>query len=78
MIKLDVSILNPEKVVFRGEAKSVICPGENGVMEILPHHKRLIGRLLRGWLIVDSSKIKIRKGLIKVALNKVVIIIEEY
>ena len=75
--KLNVTILTPEKLIYRGQAESVILPGERGVFEILPHHKRLLSRLLSGTVQVDSKKMQIRRGVAKVALNEVTIIVEE-
>jgi len=74
---LNVTILTPEKLVYRGKAESVLLPGEKGVFEILPHHKRLMSRLLHGRLIVDGKKMMIRRGVVKVGLNEVTIIVEE-
>ena len=77
MISLDVSVLSPEKVLFRGYARSIIAPGEIGVLEILPFHKRLVCRLLKGVVIVGEKKWTIKRGVIKVNQNKVVAMIEQ-
>jgi F-type H+-transporting ATPase subunit epsilon len=75
--QLNVTILTPEKLIYRGRAESVVLPGEKGVFEILPHHKRLLSRLLGGTVFVDGKKMQIRRGVAKVALNEVTIIVEE-
>ncbi len=74
---LNVTILTPEKLIYRGKAESLLLPGEQGVFEILPHHKRLMSRLLSGTLVMDGKKLAIRRGVAKVALNEVTIIVEE-
>lgn len=74
---LDVSILNPIKVIFEGKAKRVILPGEAGTFEILPFHKRILSRLVAGTIIVDQQGIPIRRGIVKVNQNMVTIILEE-
>jgi F0F1-type ATP synthase epsilon subunit len=74
---IDVSVLNPKEVVFEGKAKSLIVPGEEGVFEVLPYHKRILSRLITGTLFIDEQHIKIQRGIIKVDQNKVTIIIEE-
>jgi F-type H+-transporting ATPase subunit epsilon len=74
---LDVSILNPTRVVFEGKAKRVILPGEAGTFEILPFHKRILSRLVAGTIIVDQQGIPIRRGIVKVNQNIVTIILEE-
>jgi F-type H+-transporting ATPase subunit epsilon len=74
---IDVSIVSPKKVIFSGQAKSVIIPGEEGVFEILPFHKRIISRLISGVLIVDGQQLAIKRGVVKVNQNKATIIVEE-
>jgi len=77
MVEMDVSVLNPREVVFEGKAKSLIVPGEEGVFEVLPYHKRIISRLITGTMLIDNRDIQILRGIIKVNQNKVAIIIEE-
>ena len=74
---LDVLVLTPQRLVYEGKAQSVILPGEKGVFEILAHHKRLLSQLLRGFIFVDEKKMRIKRGVAKVGLNQVMIIVEE-
>lgn len=74
---LDVSLLSPDRIIFKGKAKSVIVPGEQGAFEILPFHKRIISRLFTGILDIDGEVFQVRRGIVKVDKNKVTIIIEE-
>ena len=74
---IDVSILNQKKVLFKGQAKSVILPGEQGVFEVLPFHKSLLSRFVAGNIQVDDKTIPVKRGIIKVHENKVDIIAEE-
>ncbi len=74
---LNVSILNTSRVVFEGQAGSVIVTGEEGVFEILPFHKRIMSRLITGSVIVDQQSFPIRRGIIKADQNTVTIIMEE-
>jgi len=74
---LDVVVMNPQKVVFEGKAKSVQLPGEEGVFEVLPFHKPIVSRLISGTLSIDSEHIFLMRGVVKVAKNKVTVIIEE-
>ena len=75
--KLDLLILSPERLIYEGKATSVILPGENGVFEVMPFHKRLLSRLLEGRMIIDRKVMMIRRGVVKVGLNQVTIIVEE-
>ena len=74
---LDVEVLNPKEVIFEGKARSVMVPGEQGVFEILPFHKRILSRLVSGTVIIDQKTVSIQRGIVKAELNKVTIIMEE-
>jgi len=74
---LEVSVITPKEVIFEGRAKSVTLPGEQGVFEVLPFHKRLISRLVSGRLFIDERDFLIKRGIVKVDQNKVTVIIEE-
>jgi len=74
---LDVTVLSPEKIIFQGKAERVILPGESGVFEVLPFHKRLISRLLSGTVVIDEKFIPIYRGVARVGSNSVTVIIEK-
>lgn len=73
---LDVSLLTPREIIFEGKANSIILPGEAGVFELLPYHKRLLSRLISGILFIDEQSFSIRRGVVKLNQNKVTIIVE--
>ena len=52
-------------------------PGEAGVFEIAPFHKPILSRLVSGTLFIDDKIMRIRRGIVRTALNNVTIIIEE-
>ncbi len=74
---LDVIIYSPEQLVFKGQAKSVVFPGEAGVFEVLSYHKPLLSRLIGGNIFVDEKTFKIRCGIVGIKHNKATIVIEE-
>ena len=76
-MQLDVSIYTPQKLLFQAKVKSLILPGESGVFEILPFHKRLLSRLVSGILVVDKKQIPVKRGVVKVSQNNVTVIIEQ-
>ena len=75
--RLDLLVLSSERLIYEGQATSVVLPGENGVFEVLPFHKRLLSRLLAGLVIIDKKAMRIKRGVVKVGLNRVTIIVEE-
>lgn len=76
MSLLQVTMLSPQKIMFKGQARSVILPGEAGVFEILPYHKNLLSLLVSGVIFVDNQSFGIRRGLVKIEENRVLIIAE--
>ena len=74
---LKVKVLSPQEVIFEGKAKSVIFPGEQGVFEVLPFHKRLISRLIAGQLFVDDQAFPIKRGVAQVNQNEITVVVEE-
>lgn len=72
----DVTLLSPKEVIFEGQAGSVILPGEEGVFEVLPFHKRILSRLISGKLFIDEQSYPVKRGIVKVNQNKVTIIVE--
>ncbi len=74
---LELVITSLERMIFRGKAKSIILPGEQGVFEILSFHKPLLSRLVEGKIIIDGKPLPIRRGVVKVNDNKAAIIVEE-
>jgi F0F1-type ATP synthase epsilon subunit len=74
---LEVSLLTPKEVIFEGGARSIILPGEEGVFEVQPFHKRILSRLISGVLFIDEQSFPVHRGIVRVNQNKVTIIIEE-
>ncbi len=76
-MQLNVTIINPAQVVFNGQAASVTLPGELGVFEVLPFHKRMMTRLLKGSVDVDGRLFEIMRGAVKIDRNEVTIVLEQ-
>ena len=74
---MDVTAITTRELIFKGRAKSVILPGENGVLEILPFHKDFISRLVKGNVEIDGHFFPIRRGIVKVERNEVMMVIEK-
>jgi len=74
---LNVLVTSSTKVLFKGKAKSIILPGEYGIFEVLPYHKCLLSRLLKGIIEVEGREFAIKRGIVKVDRDMVTAIIEE-
>lgn len=73
---MNIIIVDPEKVIFEGNAHNVILPGEMGVFELLPFHKNLLSRLIKGLVSIDDRFLFIRRGIVKVESDVVTVIVE--
>jgi F-type H+-transporting ATPase subunit epsilon len=76
-MQLNVCVLNPKEVIFEGKARSIVVPGEEGVFEVMPFHKRILSRLLSGIILIDDKNFPVKRGIIKVNQDKVTIIVEQ-
>ncbi len=77
MTELQVLIVAPDRVMYQGRSSHAVLPGEKGVFEVLPCHKELFSRLYPGVIVLDAQKFPIRRGVVKVALDKITAIVEE-
>ena len=71
-----VSILTSQKILFQGQASSIIFPGVEGTFEVLPFPRPLVSRLLSGLIWVDGQAISIRRGVVKVDSDTVIALVE--
>ncbi len=77
---LQVSIVTPRAVVWKGEADSVQAPGELGEFGVLPKHIPFLSTLKPGTLTVytggSSKKYTIGTGFAEAGPDRVVILTE--
>jgi len=76
--KLKVKIVNPEELVFEGEADMVFAPGIHGTLGIMPSHTPFYAELLPGEIELAGSEAKtfpLESGIIKVRNDEVTILI---
>jgi F-type H+-transporting ATPase subunit epsilon len=81
MAVLNVRVVAPDRVVYEGESASVVVPGWDGKLGILPGHAPLITLLGVGELDVDipgdgSHRFHIAGGVIKVLDDQVTVLTE--
>ena len=75
-----LEIVSPEKIIYSGNAESVMLPGFNGAFTILNRHAPIISTLRKGVLryrINDKNeKVIVNEGFVEVKKNKVSVCIE--
>lgn len=50
---MQLEVVSPERVLLKGEAKSVVLPGVDGKFQILNHHAPIISVLAEGKLRIE-------------------------
>ncbi|MFZ2205229.1 MAG: hypothetical protein WAV23_01415 [Minisyncoccia bacterium] len=58
MSNLKISIIAKDKVVYQGEAISVIVPTKSGIIEVLPEHMQLVSALAKGEIVLTLANEK--------------------
>lgn len=70
-----MTILNPDKVLFEGQARSVFVPGDLAEFEILDYHAPIVSLLRAGSVIIDGkTTIPVSKGMVKFDREECVIL----
>jgi F-type H+-transporting ATPase subunit epsilon len=77
---LQLEIVTPEKLAYEGEVDSVVLPGSQGELGVLPHHAPLVSTLGAGELRLRSGgseeSFAIVGGFLQVLPDKVVVMAE--
>ncbi len=76
---LDIEIVSPEKLVFRGTGKVLTVPGVDGRFQVLNMHAAMIAMFEAGVITVEDEKgekinFSTRGGVAEVKKNKVVVL----
>lgn len=76
---LQVIISRVDRALFEGAASSVIAPGSEGVLTILPEHTAFITPLKNGTIYVETPEetheIDVENGLLEVSDSQVSVLI---
>ena len=81
MGSLHVKVVTPERILFEGEAVSLVAPAWDGKVGILPSHAPLLTLLGEGDVAVDlagggSERYAVSGGVLKVLANDVIVLTE--
>ena len=78
---LTVSVISPEKVLYEGEAASVVAPAFDGELGILTGHAPMITALGRGTLRVEggagNQRFTVEGGFLQVVDDQVRVVTEQ-
>lgn len=77
---LSLTIISPEKTLFKGEVESVTVPGEMGEFVILNNHAPIISTLVAGRVAYAQNNqdtiFNIKEGFVEVRKNEVNLCVE--
>jgi F-type H+-transporting ATPase subunit epsilon len=78
---LNVSVVSPDRVVFKGEATAVVAPAWDGQVGILPSHAPMLALVGSGVLSIDrpgggSDTFHVAGGVLKVERDQVTLLTE--
>ena len=81
MATLQVRVVSPERIVYSGDAASVVAPAWDGQVGILPNHAPMIVLLGMGKLAIDrpgggAEVYHVAGGVLKVEANQVTVLTE--
>ncbi len=71
---LQVELFHATHPLYRGTARQVVLPGEEGEVSLLDCHAPMLCALLPGVVEIDERRFPIRGGLVRVFRNHVTIL----
>ncbi len=78
MANFSLKILNPQKVVFEGQVKTVFFPGDRGEFELMAYHAPIVSLLKAGEIVVDwETRIPVKKGMVRFLGDECVVLLEQ-
>jgi F-type H+-transporting ATPase subunit epsilon len=77
---LKVSVVSPERVLFEGEARSVVAPAYDGLVGVLPRHAPMLTLLGEGRLVIrgveEERALHVAGGFVQVNRDVVRVVAE--
>ncbi len=78
---LNLVIVSPEKMLFKGTVANVTFPGTQGVFMVLPQHAPLLSSLEKGVIRYTTSQgeqsLEITGGFVEIKKNQVSVCVEQ-
>jgi F-type H+-transporting ATPase subunit epsilon len=78
---MTITVLTPDKEIFKGAITSVKVPGTGGQFQVLKNHAPIVSSLAKGEVTVvkesgEKMKFSIQKGFIEVLNNEVSLLVQ--
>lgn len=76
-VTFKLTIINPDGIIYEGQAQKMFLQGDLSEFELLPHHAPLISKLKEGDVVIDDKKsIHVKGGLVRFYDDECVILAE--
>jgi len=73
---MKISILEPKRTIWEGQAKEVCLPGQDGEVCVLDFHQPFLIRLSNGILRSDKMRMAIKDGIAFFRSNNLILFVE--
>ena len=73
---MQVSILEPKKIVWEGRVKEVRLPAEDGDVCVLDFHQPFLIRLRKGLIRTGKERVAIKDGIAYLRSNNLILFVE--
>jgi len=73
---MQVSILEPKRIVWEGQAKEVRLPAQDGEVCVLDFHQPFLIRLRKGVVKSDKARTTIKDGIAFLRSNNLILFVE--
>lgn len=78
---MNITVLTPDKEIFKGEISSVKVPGTGGEFQVLKNHAPIVSSLSKGKVAItkaDGGKLSfsIEKGFIEVLRSEISLLVQ--
>jgi len=73
---MQVSILEPKKIVWEGQVREVRLPAQDGEVCVLDFHQPFLIRLRKGVVRTDKQRTPIKDGIAFLRSNNLILFVE--
>jgi len=76
-LKFKLQVMNPDRMIFDGEAESIFVQGNTGEFEMMSYHYPVLSLLKQGEVIIDwKYYVPVVNGIVKFFRNDCCVVVE--
>ena len=78
---MTISVLSPEREIYKGTITSLTVPGVEGSLQVLNNHAALVAALVEGQVVIRRADnrlitMRIRRGFVEVLHNEIALLVQ--